>query len=242
MYTFDSRVRYSETDETGRLSLTGIMNYFQDCSTFQSEDLQMGLSHLEGEKRAWWLSSWHILVKRYPVFGERIYISTYPHGFRGIYGYRNFLIRDERGNSIVLADSCWFFYDLEHGCPARVTPEEIRGYGECEPPLPMPEASKKIRLPESLEERRPVEVCRHHLDTNLHVNNAQYMEIVREFLPENFEVGELQIEYKKAAVLGDRMFPGIGRTERGYAVSLIGEDGCVFTNMYLKEAQKREDE
>ena len=38
MYTFDSRVRYSETDEEGNLSVVGIMNYLQDCSTFQSED------------------------------------------------------------------------------------------------------------------------------------------------------------------------------------------------------------
>ena len=38
MYTFGSRIRYSETDEYGKLTLTGIMNYLQDCSTFQSED------------------------------------------------------------------------------------------------------------------------------------------------------------------------------------------------------------
>ena len=36
MYTFESRVRYSEMDEFGKLSVTGIMNYLQDCSTFQS--------------------------------------------------------------------------------------------------------------------------------------------------------------------------------------------------------------
>ena len=34
MYTFDSRIRYSETDETGALSLLGVINYMQDCSTF----------------------------------------------------------------------------------------------------------------------------------------------------------------------------------------------------------------
>ena len=32
MYTFDSRVRYSETDEEGRLTVTGIINYMQDCA------------------------------------------------------------------------------------------------------------------------------------------------------------------------------------------------------------------
>ena len=38
MYELNSRVRYSETDIDAKLSLTGIMNYMQDCSTMQSED------------------------------------------------------------------------------------------------------------------------------------------------------------------------------------------------------------
>ena len=43
MYTFDSRIRYSETDETGALSLLEVINYMQDCSTFQSEDIGLGV-------------------------------------------------------------------------------------------------------------------------------------------------------------------------------------------------------
>ena len=47
MYQFKSRVRYSETGVDARLSLVGIMNYMQDCSTFQSEDCGVGLAYLE---------------------------------------------------------------------------------------------------------------------------------------------------------------------------------------------------
>ena len=47
MYQFDSRVRYSETDEQGRLSVTGILNYLQDCSTLQSEDIGLGIEYLK---------------------------------------------------------------------------------------------------------------------------------------------------------------------------------------------------
>lgn len=234
MYTFESRIRYSETDETGKLSLTGILNYFQDCSTFQSEDLHMGLSHLEKEKRAWWLRSWQIVVNRYPALGEPVFISTYPYGFHGMNGYRNFLIRDGAGRQIAAADSCWLFYDLERGCPARVTLDEIRGYGECEPPLLLPGKTGRIRLPETFEKKEPVTVLRRHLDTNLHVNNAQYAEIARELLPEGFEIEEFWAEYRKAAVLGDQMVPQIGRTEDGYAVFLTDKRGQVFAAMRLK--------
>ena len=43
MYSFKSRVRYSEVGEDKKLSLNGIINYFQDCSTFQSEMLNNGV-------------------------------------------------------------------------------------------------------------------------------------------------------------------------------------------------------
>lgn len=98
MYSFDSRVRYSEVDVDRELTLTGIINYLQDCSTFQSEDLNLGLDYLEQSNRAWWLSSWQIVIERRPRFGEEIVISTWPYDFKGMYGYRNFTIRDQAGN------------------------------------------------------------------------------------------------------------------------------------------------
>ena len=50
MYEMRSRVRYSETDADARLSLVGIMNYMQDCSTQQSEDIGAGLEWLRREQ------------------------------------------------------------------------------------------------------------------------------------------------------------------------------------------------
>ena len=47
MYTFNSRVRYSEVDRSLSLDTASIINYFQDCSTFQSEDLGVGVEWLK---------------------------------------------------------------------------------------------------------------------------------------------------------------------------------------------------
>lgn len=240
MYTFESRVRYSETDETGRLSLIGIMNYLQDCSTFQSEDLHLGLSYLAAKNRAWWLNTWQILIDRCPQMGEQIFISTWPYGFKGIFGYRNFTIRDAEGHYLVRADSNWFFYDLEKKAPVKVTPEEIRGYGSGEGKLELPPAPRKILLPAEHNKGEAVIVARHHLDTNFHVNNAQYVEIARELIPEQFLIGELRVEYKNAAVLGDIMIPEISKIPEGYVVSLRSEDSRIFANIWL--AEKSEDE
>ena len=39
MYTFDSRVRYSEVGVDGNLTIEALIDYFQDCTTFNSEDI-----------------------------------------------------------------------------------------------------------------------------------------------------------------------------------------------------------
>ena len=51
-YSFSGRVRYSEIGENGLLTLPGVLNYFQDCSTFQSEQLGYGMDVLKKEKKA----------------------------------------------------------------------------------------------------------------------------------------------------------------------------------------------
>ena len=38
-YEFESKVRYSEIDHRGTMTLPALINYFQDCSTFQSEEI-----------------------------------------------------------------------------------------------------------------------------------------------------------------------------------------------------------
>ena len=45
-YQFQSRIRYSEIGEDKRLTLPGLINYFQDCSTFQSETLGNGVDDM----------------------------------------------------------------------------------------------------------------------------------------------------------------------------------------------------
>ena len=88
MYELNSRVRYSETDIDAKLSLTGIMNYMQDCSTMQSEDAGVGIGYLEQEKKAWLLSSWQIMIERRPALGEKIRVVTWPYGVKGLYALR----------------------------------------------------------------------------------------------------------------------------------------------------------
>ena len=65
-YEFNGRVRYSEIDHRGTMTLPALINYFQDASTFQSEKIGLGMDRLKHDKKAWVLSYWQVIVDRYP--------------------------------------------------------------------------------------------------------------------------------------------------------------------------------
>lgn len=234
MYTFNSRIRYSETDISGRLTVTGITNYLQDCSTFQSEDLGLGVEFLKSRNRAWWLSSWQIVIDRYPVLGEEVVVGTWPYDFKGMYGYRNFTIQDKSGRYLVKANSIWFFFDLAAGRPTKVQESDIRGYelGRHDS-LSMDYAPRRILVPGEYTEKAPIVIARHHIDSNRHVNNAQYIELAKELLPEDFAIGELRAEYKKAAVFGDVMIPRVSIIPEGFVILLGDLEGNPYAVIWI---------
>lgn len=206
MYTFDSRVRYSEVGEDGKITISALMDYMQDCTNFQSEDLGVGLAFHREKALMWVLNSWQIIFNRFPSMGERITVGTQSYGCRKMIGYRNFLVTDSQGEQVAIANSLWVLIDLKRGRPIVITPEIGDVYGKHEP-LEMAYASRKISVPEGGEVKESIIVREYHLDTNHHVNNRQYVQIAMEFLEKDAVVGELRVEYKKQAVLGDEMIP-----------------------------------
>ena len=123
MYSFDSRIRYSETDSEGKLTIENLIDYFQDCSTFQSEDLGVGFRYLRKQNLVWVLSFWQIEVDRLPGLCEHVTIGTFPYEFKGFFGYRNFFMQDEAGNYIARANSMWTLLNTENFKPMRPAEE-----------------------------------------------------------------------------------------------------------------------
>lgn len=104
--------------------------------------------------------------------------------------------------------------------------EDVDAYGDEEPKLSMDYAPRKIRLPEHMEEAGRLVIMKHQIDTNHHVNNAQYVDMAVEALPEEAdgrEITEIRAEYKKAAVLGDTAVLMRAAGEDGYVVSSAAE-------------------
>lgn len=219
MYQWNGRVRFSETGEDKHLTLNGILNYFQDCSTFQSEDLGNGIGVLEKMQRAWVLSSWQIVVNEYPLLGEKIVTGTWPYDFNRFMGGRNFIMYGEDGRVLAYANSIWTYLNTENGRPARIDPEVLELY-TTEEKYEMHYADRKIALPEKLTEEAAFQVELSHLDSNHHVNNGRYVMMAENYLPKGFEVAQMRAEYKKQALLGDQICPEVWAEETKVIVSL----------------------
>lgn len=234
MYCFKSRVRYSETDQNGFLTLGGIVDYFQDCSTFQSEELGVGFQYVSERGLVWVLSSWQVVVDRYPRLGEEIVIGTFPYGFKSFMGMRNFFLEDSQGVKIAYASSIWTLMDMNKKCPTRPLPEMLEKY-VLEEKLPMDYAPRKIAVEERGAEKERILIKAHHLDMNNHVNNGQYIRIAMEALEKEIKVKQMRAEYKKSAVLNDKMIPYVSEKNGVYTVELCNTDGELFSVVELAQ-------
>lgn len=226
MYCFESRVRYSEINSAKELTLPSLLDYLQDCCTFESGELGIGVDYLAREQRAWILSSWQLKIAEYPLLGEKIRICTWPYGFKGFYGYRNFLVEDARGNTLVEANSVWVFLDTGRMRPVRIPEEMLKAYeGGFDDPLPGGWEDRRIPFSGEGDRREPVQVSRFHIDTNHHMNNGKYILVAEEYLPEDFVASGLRAEYRRAALQGDLLFPCVCRGDDRVTVGLLDEEG-----------------
>lgn len=235
MYSYQSRIRYSEVDETGHLKIESLLDYFQDCSTFHSEDIGLGVDYLREQHMVWVMSSWQIVAERYPKLGETVTVGTAPYEFKGFIGYRNFLMTDAKGERLACANTIWSLIDTETARPVRATKEMLERY-LLEPKLDMEYAPRRIAVPSEAVKGEAVVIKPHHLDTNHHVNNGQYIRIAMDSLGKKCHIIQLRAEYKQQSYLNDVLVPYISSTKEGvHVVALKDKEENISCIVELQE-------
>ena len=229
MYQFKSKVRYSEVNSDKTLTLAALTDYLQDTCTFQSEELGAGMDVLRKRQEAWILSSWEIVIKDMPKVCQEISVGTFPCSFKGFYGHRNFYVTDANDEMVAMANSLWVYINYETKKPTRIPEDIASAYDSViEEPLVFAWSDRKIRYEGEGVEQTPVSVQRFFIDTNEHMNNGKYIMVAEEFLPKDFKVERVRAEYRKAAVLGDVLYPVVYTKEECITVALNEETGKPF--------------
>ena len=230
MYQLKSKVRYSEANSKSELTYYALLNYLQDSSTLHSEELGESGAQLLEQGMAWILSFWQVCIDEMPKSSEDICVKTWPYSTKGLFGLRNFCVENTEGEKIVKANSIWVLIDPNTGRPLRIT-DEVSSHYPDEPKLEMDYCDRKIAIPEVYEEKPSIIVPKYFIDTNNHMNNAKYVMVAEEYLPEDFKVKEIRVEYKTAAVLGDVIVPRVTINEQYVTVVLVNEAGNVYATI-----------
>ncbi len=227
MYTYETRVRYSEVDNRLILTPQALAKYLQDTCIFDAESGKINIEYLNRRKLAWVLSSWQIVVERMPRLNEKIKITTVPYAFKGFIGYRNFWIEDEQGVCIVKAATIWTLLNIEEVKPFMPDEEILAGYPLGEK-LDMDYTPRKITLEGEGETGQSHTVYRTQIDTNHHLNNSEYINLAYAYLPENCTVKQIRAEYKKAAYLGEEITPVVYANQGKLQVQLGDAQGSPY--------------
>lgn len=230
MYSYKEKVRYTEIDSKGKLSIGGLLNFFQDGSIFQSEELNIGVEYLRDKKQAWVLAAWQIEIIRMPKLCDVVTIGTFPYDFKKSLGFRNFLIQDEQGEVLARANTLWMLISTETGQPQVPDQMMIEAYG-IEPALDMQPIKRRIDVAEGGIEQEPFTIRKYHLDTNNHVNNSQYVSMACEYLPDDFEVKGIRAEYKKSALYQDVLYPYVVMNGDVCQISFRDSEQKVYVNV-----------
>ena len=222
MYQLKSKVRYSEADSNEQLTCAALLNYFQDSSTLHSETLGASGKFLYENDLAWILSFWQICIDEMPKLSDDIVVKTWPYDTKGLFGLRNFCMENADGRRLAWANSIWVLINAKTGRPIKI-PAEISALYPDEEKLAMDYCERKIAIPQEYVEMDPIRVPGYFIDTNYHMNNGKYVMIAEEYLPKDFSIREIRVEYKNAAVLNDVLYPRVTIGEEEVTVVLVDE-------------------
>ena len=193
------------------------LKYKVTTSTCNSEGRLKNMAQL--------LATRQVEIVRVPEYKEELTVTTSVYGMKPMFGFRNTFIYDSQGKPCYKTWSMGAFVDKAAGKLKRVDDATIQSM-TLDPKLDMDYKDRRIILPkDGGEVLEPIKVLRADIDYNKHMNNANYVRMAMELLPEDFVVTGLRVEYRGAAKLGDMLVPTIYRHDNAIIISLsIGEE------------------
>lgn len=209
--------QYSDVDLNKRVFISSIINYFQDIFVHVSlsEGIGKGIEYMNAKNLTWVIYRWQLNVYMSPDCKDKLIVKMTPASYKKSYMNVKFSMYDEKGNKIADAFSLWILLDTKENRPSRnkIEDEDIcRTFGleKWENKIDTMKNADILRLIETEENmysEKRFKVGYSDIDTNKHANNVRYIswfiEPIAQYLIKGYEIKEMKISYRKAAVYGD---------------------------------------
>ena len=178
-------VRCSQIGEDGTIRNSALVDFLQDCSLKHLESEPVMAPYFKETGCIMFLISRQLDIVKKPKLDDKVTVKTWCYELGRLYGFRNTVIYDENGEILVKSIAGGCFID-SHTMRATKVPKETIDRVQLEAKLEDIEyLPRKIALPDCEPQVfEPVHISRCLIDMNSHVNNARYLDITDEFLPD----------------------------------------------------------
>lgn len=236
MFEMSRTVNCSNIGMDGKIKNSSIVDFLQDCSIFHLDSHPVLSPFFEKENCVMFLVSRQIDILKLPEYHEKVTLKTWTYEMKRMYGYRNTIIYGENGEPLIKSVAAGAFMDKETQRPRKIT-QELMDKIKLYPKADMEYLPRKILIPDIQPEiYEPVHIMKCHIDMNRHVNNARYIDITDEYLPDSAEIKRLRIEYKIPLKIGATAIPKVYKTENVVTVDITDGQGrtCCTAEYTLK--------
>ncbi len=226
------RIRYSETDLTGKLSMQGLLRLFQDMNYLYAEDAGRGIDYQAAHGAAWYLLSWDVHLCDAPLLSETVYFSSYFYQMTGALAKKYMTLTGEDGRVLAYALTRWAFVDIASGDTVPFPPH----YWEGADVTPLPEGIKpspRIPAPRGVA-LEPIVVGDVLIDENEHVNNVRFSELALTMVSKEVGSVALQAEFLRQTRRGDTLYPLVAKVGGRMVVSFRDAQGKPYANFAAK--------
>lgn len=218
-YSLKMRVTSYDVGITRTLKPSSILKMMQEVAGRHLEQSGLSYEYMRKNGIVFLLVKMAVNIRRMPVYGEDITVETWFSCVSGVKFARKFRFTDEEGNILIEALTYWVIVNPEthkilrpSAFPFEMPSEDIRSVNVEIVHIKMPKS-------EALEGVRVVRWS--DIDSNNHMNNAVYADIICDFFPKGLgkkELKRFQIDFDGEAELGDEINIKTTADEHGAAV------------------------
>lgn len=200
-----------------------VLTIIEDIAGLHSASVGLGLGEISESKCAWVVLNWKVKIINRPSYNQVVNVYTWSTNVDKLFVDRDFEIRDNSGEIMVIATSRWIYMDISRRRPVRITPDLMEKY-QSEPQKHVFEDNiSKSVIPETDYIETPYTVLRRDVDHLGHMHNISYLDAAYDVMPddiyENADYNWFSIEYKKELLKSDKVMAHFYKLDKGCIIT-----------------------
>lgn len=209
------------TNSDGYLKNKYLLGLMFEVSFDQAEEIE---DEKIMEDKRWIVYSWDIKIIKPIRAKDKIKITTFAINMKKFYAYRNFII-ERQGEIIAKAYCIFLLFDLKKMRPIKI-PKEIAIAYQKEDPIYTEKTHKYEKKFGVLEK---IQIRNTDIDSNYHVNNASYMDLLGEISGiKDQDVEYINIVYKNEIRDKKYVFGQKCESKNETSYQLVDENGKIY--------------